>query len=46
MAPGFQKQFILMVDASNLGAGAVLMQCDVKGVEHPNCYFSHKFDLH
>ena len=46
MAPDFQKQFILMVDASDLGAGVVLMQHDVKGIEHPICYYSRKFDSH
>ncbi len=46
IAPDFQRQFILMVDASDLGAGAVLMQCDSKGVDHPICYFSRKFNLH
>jgi len=33
----FQQLFYLMVDASNLGAGAVLMQW---GIEHPLCYCS------
>ena len=34
------KQFILMVDASGLGAGSVLMQSDSEEVEHhPVCYF-------
>ena len=37
------KLFILMMDASDLGAGTVLMKCDVKGVEYPICYHSHKF---
>ena len=45
-APVFQKPFHLMVDASDLGAGAVLMQCDDKGIKHPVCYFSCKFDQH
>ena len=45
-APDFQKQFYLMVDASDTGAGAVLMQCDDLGIEHPVCYFSRKFDQH
>ena len=44
MAPNFQKQFFLMVDASGVGAGAVLMQSDSEGIEHPVCYFSCKFN--
>ena len=44
MAPNFQKQFLLMVDASDVGAGAVLMQSDSEGIEHPVCYFSRKFN--
>ena len=40
MAPVFREQFILMIDASEIDAGAVLMQCDTNGVEHPICYFS------
>ena len=35
-----------MVDTSGVGAGAVLMQHDSKGTEHPICYFSHKFNQH
>ena len=34
----------LAVDASDVGAGAVLLQGDVNGVEHPVCYFSKKFE--
>jgi len=45
-APDFQKQFILIINASSLGAGAVLMQSNSQGVEHPICYFSHKFDTY
>ena len=45
-APVSQKPFHLMVDASDFGAGAVLMQCDDKGIEHPVCNFSRKFDQH
>ena len=46
LAPDFQKPFMLMTDASDTGAGAVLMQQDDKGIEHPICYFSRKYDMH
>ena len=46
LVPDFMKQFILMVDASGLDAGSVLMQSNSEGVEHPVCFFSHKFDSH
>lgn len=43
LAPNFSKPFSLAVDASNVGAGAVLLQEDDEGIEHPVCYFSKKF---
>ena len=43
LAPNFSKPFVLATDASNLGAGAVLLQEDDQGVEHPVCYYSKKF---
>ena len=46
LVPNFQKQFMLMVDASGVGAGTVLMQFDSDGIEHPICYFSCKFNQH
>ena len=42
--PNFKKPFIIHVDASDLGVGAVLMQEDVHKLEHPICYFSRKFN--
>ena len=42
-APNFTKEFKLAVDASDVGAGAVLFQEDDRGIEHPLCYFSKKF---
>ncbi|KAM9456054.1 retrovirus-related Pol polyprotein from transposon 17.6 [Clarias gariepinus] len=42
-APNFSLPFKLQVDASSSGAGAVLLQEDVTGVEHPVSYFSKKF---
>ena len=33
-----------MADASDLGVGAVLLQEDQQAVEHPNAYFSQKFN--
>ena len=34
------------MDASDIGAGAVLLQEGEGGVEHPVCYFSRKFNCH
>ena len=42
-APHFDSQFKLAVDTSNFAAGAVLLQEDKDGVDHPICYFSKKF---
>ena len=43
-APDFNKPFKLEVDASVIGAGAVLLQEDDNGIDHPVCYFSRKFN--
>ena len=40
------KGIKLAVDASNVGAGAVLLQEDGNGVDHPVCYVSKKFNKH
>ncbi|XP_072180884.1 uncharacterized protein [Diadema setosum] len=45
-APDFKKGFSLAVDASDVGAGAVLMQADDDGVDRPVGYFSKKFNAH
>ena len=42
LAPNFCKPFKFAVDASDAGAGGVLLQEDENGVDHPVCYFSHK----
>jgi hypothetical protein len=39
----YNKPFVLMVDASLLACGAVLMQEDDIGNLRPICYFSRKF---
>jgi hypothetical protein len=44
LAPDFGKCFKLAVDASDIGVGAVLIQEDNNGIEHPVCYFSRKFN--
>lgn len=46
VAPVFNRPFKLAVDASESGAGAVLLQDDAEGVEHPVSYFSKKFNRH
>lgn len=45
-APHFDCPFILKVDASHVGAGAVLMQTDEHGVERAVSFFSKKFNQH
>jgi hypothetical protein len=44
LAPDFTKEFILSIDASDIGAGAVLQQKDSEGIMHPVCYYSKKFN--
>ncbi|XP_073797050.1 uncharacterized protein isoform X2 [Danio rerio] len=43
-APDLNRPFKLEVDASNVGAGAVLLQDDEQGIAHPVSYFSRKFN--
>uniref|UniRef100_A0A1A8P496 CCHC-type domain-containing protein n=1 Tax=Nothobranchius rachovii TaxID=451742 RepID=A0A1A8P496_9TELE len=43
-APDLSRPFKLEVDASDAGAGAVLLQEDTDGLDHPICYFSRKFN--
>lgn len=45
-APDFSLPFSLEVDASAVGAGAVLLQEDNHGIGHPVSYFSCKFNKH
>ncbi len=43
-APCFDRAFMLQVDASQVGAGAVLLQGDDRGVLRPVSFFSKKFN--
>ncbi len=45
-APCFEKPFLLEVDASGSGAGAVLLQMGADGLNHPISFFSKKFHKH
>lgn len=45
-APDLPRPFKLEVDASTVGAGAVLLQEDAEGIDHPVSYFSKKFNKH
>ena len=42
LTPDFDKCFKLAVDASDVGIGAVLLQEDNNGIDHPVCYFVTK----
>lgn len=44
--PNLTRPFKLEVDASAVGAGAVLLQEDAGGIDHTVCYFSQKFLKH
>lgn len=44
--PKFDQPFKLSVDASNAGAGAVLLQEGDDGLDHPVSYYSKKFSRH
>lgn len=41
-APNLNLPFKLQIEASATGVGAVLLQEDASGVDHPGCYFSRK----
>ena len=45
-APRLDQLFKLQADASQVGAGGVLMQTDSEGVDRPVSYFSRKFNRH
>lgn len=45
-APDLSHPFKLEIDASAVGAGAVLLQEDTDGIDHPVSYFSRKFNKH
>ncbi len=46
VAPDCKYMFKLEVDASAVGAGAVLLQEDTNSIDHPVSYFSRKFNKH
>lgn len=46
VAPDCKNTFKLEVDASAVGAGAVLLQEDTNSIDHPVSYFSRKFNKH
>ena len=45
-APDFSKEFKLVIDASDVGVCAVLLQEGKNEIDLPICYFSNKLDKH
>lgn len=45
-APRDDCRFVLQVDASHVGAGAVLMQADEQNIDRPVSFFSKKYNQH
>lgn len=45
-APDFNKKFVIQVDASDCGIGAVLLQEDDSAILHPVCFLSTKLKKH
>jgi hypothetical protein len=46
ISPDYGKPFKLIIDASDIGAGGVVVQEDSHFVDHPVSYFSKKFLKH
>ena len=46
ISPNYEKPFKLIIDTSDIGAGAVVVQEDAQGIDHPVCYYSKKFLKH
>ena len=44
VTPQFDKPFVLMVDATDLGVGSMLLQEDQQAVEYPIAYYLQKFN--
>lgn len=45
-APRLDRPFTIQVDASQIGAGAVLLQTGETGLDHPVSFFSRKFNTY
>ena len=46
MAPDFDKPFTLVIDASDVAVGSVLVQDDKEGTDHPLSFYSKKLNIH
>lgn len=44
LAPRLEQPFKLLVDASRIGAGGILLQTDGQGINRPVSFFSKKFN--